>query len=261
MHFLHIIDPQRRQWWRRFRILNLLPQSGQNGTSWSLTQGTTDFSIAVIRQEGREHTQRKIFIQFIPQLVKLYEQIVWGKLIPTSYFSWLSVCSVKRCKLVEDKQYIQENCTFARKKKPTQASPTRKRNLGFLRDRSLNLFHTIPATFLFTSNAILIQVVLINDCQTCTNLSLLDMILTASNITASEPKWKYTIGRLRRMRSWKNHDKNIREKFSNVKDGENIQGNRWLLKHVEITSSAWKQCTETEIISTVQGQTKHSTQG
>lgn len=50
MHFLHIIDPQRRQWWRRFRILNLLPQSGQNGTSWSLTQGTTDFSIAVSRK-------------------------------------------------------------------------------------------------------------------------------------------------------------------------------------------------------------------
>lgn len=51
MHFLHMIDPQRRQWWRRLRMLNLFPQSGQKGTSWSLTQGTTDFSIAVGRRQ------------------------------------------------------------------------------------------------------------------------------------------------------------------------------------------------------------------
>ena len=62
------------------------------------------------------------------------------------------------------------------------------------------------------------------------------------------------------MGSWKNHDKNIREKFSKVKDGENTQENRWFLQHMEVAPSAWKQCIETEIISTVQGQTKHSTQ-
>lgn len=62
------------------------------------------------------------------------------------------------------------------------------------------------------------------------------------------------------MSSWKNHDKNIREKFSKVKDGENIQENRWFLKHMEIASSPWKQYIETEIVSTVQGQTKHNTQ-
>lgn len=46
MHFRHIIDPQRRQWWRRFLMLNLFPQSGQKGTSASFTQETTDLSIA-----------------------------------------------------------------------------------------------------------------------------------------------------------------------------------------------------------------------
>ncbi len=33
VHFLHIMDPQSLQWWRRLRMLNLPPQSGQNGTS------------------------------------------------------------------------------------------------------------------------------------------------------------------------------------------------------------------------------------
>lgn len=47
MHFLHMMDPQRRQWCRLFRMLNLFPQSGQNGTSESFTHDTTDFSIAV----------------------------------------------------------------------------------------------------------------------------------------------------------------------------------------------------------------------
>lgn len=53
IHFLHMIDPQRRQWWRRFLMLNLFPQSGQKGTSWSLTQGTTDFSIALEGKKGK----------------------------------------------------------------------------------------------------------------------------------------------------------------------------------------------------------------
>lgn len=46
MHFLHMMDPQRRQWCRLFRMLNLFPQSGQNGTSESFTHETTDFSMA-----------------------------------------------------------------------------------------------------------------------------------------------------------------------------------------------------------------------
>lgn len=58
IHFLHIIDPQRRQWWRRLRMLNLFPQSGQKGTSWSLTQGTTDFSIALRRTKQKPNKQK-----------------------------------------------------------------------------------------------------------------------------------------------------------------------------------------------------------
>lgn len=46
MHFLHMMDPQRRQWCLLFRMLNLFPQSGQNGTSESFTHDTTDFSMA-----------------------------------------------------------------------------------------------------------------------------------------------------------------------------------------------------------------------
>lgn len=46
MHFLHMMEPHRRQWWRRFLMLNLPPQSGQKGTSESFTQDTTDFSRA-----------------------------------------------------------------------------------------------------------------------------------------------------------------------------------------------------------------------
>lgn len=47
MHFLHMMDPQRRQWCLLLRMLNLFPQSGQNGTSESFTHDTTDFSMAL----------------------------------------------------------------------------------------------------------------------------------------------------------------------------------------------------------------------
>lgn len=97
--------------------------------------------------------------------------------------------------------------------------------------------------------------------QTCTNQHILDIILIAANTTASEPKCRRTIGRFWRMRSGKNHDKNIREQFSEVKHGENKQENKWLLKHVEIASSAWKWCIELEIIPTAQSQIMHSSQG
>lgn len=51
MHLLHMMDPQRRQWCRLFRMLNLFPQSGQNGTSESFTHDTTDFSMAIKKKD------------------------------------------------------------------------------------------------------------------------------------------------------------------------------------------------------------------
>lgn len=55
VHFLHIMEPQSRQWWRRLRMLNLPPQSGQNGTSWSFTHDTTDFSSAEKTKKHSSH--------------------------------------------------------------------------------------------------------------------------------------------------------------------------------------------------------------
>lgn len=58
MHFLHMIDPQAAVV-AAAADAELIPAVGQKGTSWSLTQGTTDFSIAVGRMRQKPSTHKR----------------------------------------------------------------------------------------------------------------------------------------------------------------------------------------------------------
>lgn len=138
MHFLHMMEPQSRQWWRRFLMLNLSPQSGQNGTSWSFTHGTTDFSIAAqIKQPMFWLEQMSI------AAVTMYSFSSCSS--PTSYLPTIHIGSIKGNKLEKDKKEMTTHiCLIDKVSNLQRAEHTAPRSSLALR----NVFYTSFVMFL-----------------------------------------------------------------------------------------------------------------